>query len=74
MKPEFKDIVASCSGIYRKKFVGGNWKSNMTVEKINSFVKDTLNPISFCPCRVDVVVAPVYAHLPLAKNLLTNGI
>ena len=27
----------------RIKFVGGNWKSNMTVGKINELVSQTLN-------------------------------
>lgn len=31
----------------RRKFVGGNWKSNLTVEKVNALVSGILNKVEF---------------------------
>lgn len=54
----------------RKFFVGGNWKSNGTLESINALVNTVLNPSNVDYSRVEVVVAPVALHLQHAKSLL----
>lgn len=36
----------------RKKFVGGNWKSNNTLDATKKLVTDVLNKIKFDPAKV----------------------
>ena len=55
-----------------KRFVGGNWKSNNTIQQ----TKDILNNLTkFSSSQnLDVVVAPINIHLPLALQLKPNNI
>jgi len=46
----------------RRKFVGGNWKSNGTIKSVTDLVSE-LNILS-PPPEVDVVVGPPLLHLP----------
>jgi len=48
----------------RKKFVGGNWKSNNTLEQSRQLVVGVLNKIDFDPKFEEVVVAPVFMQIP----------
>lgn len=54
----------------RKFFVGGNWKSNGTVEEVKKIVT-TLNEAEV-PSEdvVEVVISPPFVFLPLVKTLL----
>ena len=46
-----------------KRFVGGNWKSNNTIQQSKDILTSLANTTSQ---KVDIVVAPVSVHLPLA--------
>jgi triosephosphate isomerase (TIM) len=58
----------------RKFLVGGNWKSNGTVESVKDLVFNVLNiaPINFS--KVEVVVAPMAIHIPLVQSILRRDI
>ncbi|EGR31095.1 triosephosphate isomerase, putative [Ichthyophthirius multifiliis] len=57
----------------RRLFVGGNWKCNNTYNQTQSLVKDVLNKITFDPKKVDVVVSPVFLHVPwVLENVQKN--
>jgi triosephosphate isomerase len=45
----------------RKRFVGGNWKSNNTLAKSLELVDSVVNKLEFD--NVDVVVSPVSLHI-----------
>jgi len=49
----------------RRNFVGGNWKSNLTVAKVEDLVTKILNPVNIDTTKTDVVVAPINIHIPL---------
>ncbi|KAL4469477.1 hypothetical protein ABPG74_004730 [Tetrahymena malaccensis] len=48
----------------RRLFVGGNWKCNNTLAQTKDLVNSVLNKLHFDPSKVDVVVAPVFLHVP----------
>jgi len=48
----------------RRLFVGGNWKSNNTLEQTKDVVSNVYNKLSFNPAKVDVIAAPVFLHIP----------
>ena len=52
----------------RRYMVGGNWKSNGTMEFASKFPKEVLNKLSYNPKRVEVVVAPTFLHLQEVKK------
>eukprot|EP00826_Nyctotherus_ovalis_P064733 TRINITY_DN9501_c0_g2_i8.p1 TRINITY_DN9501_c0_g2~~TRINITY_DN9501_c0_g2_i8.p1 ORF type:complete len:251 (+),score=70.54 TRINITY_DN9501_c0_g2_i8:269-1021(+) len=56
--------------VSRRLFIGGNWKCNGSVKTTESLIKDTVNKIEFDTSKLQVLVSPVYLHLPLAKKLL----
>ena len=58
----------------RKNFVGGNWKSNGDCKFVESMIKDTLNAMEYNKDRCEVLVAPVFLHLGLAKTHLASHI
>ncbi len=58
----------------RKFIVGGNWKSNGTVDFVRQLCNDTLNTMKYDQDRVQVVVAPVYIHIASAKAILASHI
>ncbi len=58
----------------RKYIVGGNWKSNGSVDFVRKICTDTLNTASFDPSKVEVVVAPVFIHIASAKAMLNQNI
>lgn len=48
----------------KKKFIiGGNWKSNGTMQSINDLITNVLNTIEFNNEQVEVVVAPISIHI-----------
>ena len=57
----------------RKPFVGGNWKSNGSVESIKSLVSSLIKDLEakkWSSSNVDVVLAPASIHIPLTQQLL----
>ena len=52
--------------------VGGNWKSNGSLDFCKNFTEQVLNPLDFDPAKVDVVVAPSHLHLLKVDAHLTN--
>jgi len=58
----------------RKYIVGGNWKSNGTVDFVRTLCTETLNTMKFDTNAVEVVVAPVFIHIASAKAMLNANI
>ena len=58
----------------RRYFIGGNWKCNGTVESSKDLILNTLNVTEFDTSKVDLVVAPISLHIPLAKAMLKDNI
>jgi triosephosphate isomerase len=58
----------------RKFIIGGNWKSNGTVDFVRQLCNDTINAMKYDTDRVEVVVAPVYIHIASAKAILASHI
>jgi triosephosphate isomerase (TIM) len=56
----------------RKYIVGGNWKSNGSVDFVRQQCTEVLNGMKFDQSKVEVIVAPVYIHIASAKAML-NG-
>jgi len=54
----------------RRYLIGGNWKSNGTLSS-NKQLVDALNKLSV-PDSTDVVVAPVFIHIPSVQQQLNN--
>ena len=59
---------------HRKYIIGGNWKSNGSVDFVRELCTKTLNEMKFDVNRVQVVVAPVYIHIATAKVMLNSNI
>lgn len=58
----------------RKYFIGGNWKSNLTVSTVESHIATVLNTLEINPAKLEVLVAPTFIHLAQAKQLLVPSI
>lgn len=58
----------------RKYIVGGNWKSNGSVDFVRQLCTETLNTMKFDQSKVEVVVAPVNIHIASAKAMLNENI
>lgn len=58
----------------RKYLVGGNWKCNGNLKFVKEFPEKVLNKLKFDSSKVEVVVAPVSMHLPLAKETVKNNV
>lgn len=58
----------------RKYIVGGNWKSNGTVDFVRTLCNDTINPMKYDTDRLEVIVAPVYIHIASAKAILASHV
>lgn len=56
----------------RRYIVGGNWKSNGTVEFAKSFTTKVLQSIKFDSTKVEVVVAPNFLHLYQVQQALAG--
>jgi len=69
MLPSFRRCFSFAS---KKLFVGGNWKSNNTVQQTKQLVEGVLNKLKFDKNKSDVVVAPPALHLALVQQTLTN--
>lgn len=59
----------------RKQYiVGGNWKSNGSVQEVQSLVSDILNKLEFDQKNVQVFVAPVSIHIASVKALVNKNV
>jgi triosephosphate isomerase len=58
----------------RRYLVGGNWKSNGTLEFAKTFPKEVLNNLKFDPKRVEVVVAPTALHVTTVLANTSNNV
>jgi triosephosphate isomerase len=58
----------------RKYFIGGNWKSNMTVASVESHINTVLNTLEINPDKLEVLVAPTFIHLAQTKQLISPAI
>jgi len=58
----------------KKLFIGGNWKSNNTLQQTKDLVEKVVNNLKFDDKKVDVVVAPVFVHLPWVLESITNKV
>jgi len=58
---------------FRKLFIGGNWKCNNTLAQTKELVENTLNKIKFDQNKVEVVVAPVFLHIPYVLSALNKS-
>lgn len=56
----------------RRCFIGGNWKSNNTINQTDSLVTDVLKKLEFDHEKVEVVVAPISLHLLHTQQLLKD--
>lgn len=53
----------------RKLYVGGNWKSNGDLKFAKEHIENVINKLEFSPEKMEVMIAPIFIHLPLAKEL-----
>jgi len=56
----------------RRFFVGGNWKSNGDVEFMDKHINDVILKLGHDKNKCEVLVAPVFIHLPRALSLLSG--
>ncbi|KAH7647053.1 triose-phosphate isomerase [Cryptosporidium bovis] len=54
----------------RKPFIGGNFKSNGTIESLKSLI-NSFNELK--TCSSDVYIFPSFIHIPLVQNMLGSG-
>ena len=57
----------------RKYIIGGNWKSNGTVEFVRKTC-DALNNLEFARGEIDVFICPISIHIASAKAMLNAGV
>ena len=62
-----------------KLFIGGNWKSNNTIQDSVAIVNNTINTLKYNPSKVgnftlilDVVISPVTLHIPAIQKALNH--
>merc|ERR1712087_172979 len=58
----------------RKYIVGGNWKSNGTIEFVRDMCSKTLNTMKFDQDKVEVVITPVSIHIAAMKAILNKEV
>lgn len=62
------------AGAQRKFIIGGNWKSNGSVDFVRELCTKTLNTMEFDENHVEVVVAPISLHITSTKTMLNSNI
>lgn len=60
-------------GMPRKPFVGGNWKSNGTVESVKALCQSLTSGAATYRNKVEAVVCPVLPHVGLVNKLLKKS-
>ena len=58
----------------RKYIVGGNWKSNGSVEFVRDMCSKTLNTMQYDKEKVEVVITPIALHIAAMKAMLNADI
>lgn len=58
----------------KRYLVGGNWKSNGTVNFVSDQINNVLNKMKFDESKLEVVVAPMLIHVPSAKAMLHSHV
>ena len=58
----------------KRYLVGGNWKSNGTVQFVSDMINNVLNKMKFEEAKTEVVVCPMIIHVPPAKAMLLSHI
>lgn len=58
----------------RKFIIGGNWKSNGTIDFVRNLCTETLNTLEFDSDRLEVVVAPISLHIASTKAMLNSNV
>jgi hypothetical protein len=66
MIPSFRRCFSFAS---KKLFVGGNWKSNNTVQQTKQLVEGVLNKLKFDKSKIEVIVSPPALHIPWCSRL-----
>jgi len=64
----------SISSIARKLFIGGNWKCNNTLAQTKELVEKVVNPLKFDENKTEVVISPVFLHLPYVISAIKNKV
>jgi hypothetical protein len=62
----------SCNDSKAKFFVGGNWKSNGTLNSVNDLVKELNGSSRYIPEGIDVVCAPTMLHLDRVNQAINH--
>ena len=58
----------------RKFIIGGNWKSNGSVEFVRDMCSKVLNTMEYDKDKVEVVITPVALHIAAMKAMLNADI
>jgi len=58
----------------KKFFIGGNWKCNNIFAETKNLVENVINKLEFDDNRVEVIVAPMFLHLPYVVQSITNKV
>ena len=58
----------------RKYIIGGNWKSNGSVDFVRTLCTETLNTMEFDQNCLEVVVAPITLHITSTKTMLNSNV
>jgi len=53
----------------KKLYVGGNWKSNGDLKFAKEHIENLINKLDFSPDKMEVMISPIFIHLPLAKEI-----
>ena len=56
----------------RRLLIGGNWKSNGSMQFARDFPTQVLNNLAFDASRVEVVVCPTTLHLSAVQSFLQH--
>ena len=62
------------ASVERKYIVGGNWKSNGTVDFVREMCQKTLNTMQYDKEKVEVVITPTALHIQSMKTLLNADV
>lgn len=58
----------------RQKIVVGNWKMNHTLEETQSFIRGLLKILATHQYKVEIIIAPSYPFLHIARQMLENSL
>lgn len=56
----------------KKLFIGANWKSNNTKLQTEELVNKVFNKLQYDPKKVEVILAPAFVHLHVARTQLQD--